>query len=63
MNDGGELRESRAVGHHADYVLHIDHADKAAPVIRVIKNRNGERHVFAPVKMRGDISRFEGRTK
>ncbi|NBS53328.1 MAG: hypothetical protein EBS96_12110 [Spartobacteria bacterium] len=63
MNDGGELRESRAVGHHADYVLHIDHSDKAAPVIRVIKNRNGERHVFAPVKMRGDISRFEGRTK
>ena len=25
LNDKGELRESRGIGHHADYVLHINH--------------------------------------
>lgn len=59
LNKEGELRESRAVGHHADYVLHIDH--KNDPIIVVNKNRNGERHVSAPVLMQGAISRFVDR--
>lgn len=59
LNKEGELRESRAVGHHADYVLHIDHKNDS--IIVVNKNRNGERHVSAPVLMQGAISRFVDR--
>jgi replicative DNA helicase len=62
LNKEGELRESKAIGHHADYVLHIDHAN--APDVEIIlqKNRNGERHVSAPVIMQGSISRFVDRS-
>lgn len=60
LNKEGELRESRAVGHHADYVLHIDHKNDS--IIVVNKNRNGERHVSAPVQMQGAISRFVDRS-
>ena len=60
LNDKGELRESRSIGHHADYVLHIDHSDDEA-TIRLMKNRNGERNVFASVRMLGALSRFEDR--
>jgi len=62
LNKDGELRESKAIGHHADYVLNIDHAN--APDVEVIlqKNRNGERHVSAPVIMQGSISRFVDRS-
>ena len=61
LNKDGELRESKAIGHHADYVLNIDHAN--APDVEIIlqKNRNGERHVSAPVLMQGGISRFVDR--
>ena len=61
LTKDGELRESRAIGHHADYVLNIDHAN--APNVEIIlqKNRNGERHVYAPVLMQGGISRFVDR--
>ena len=61
LNKDGELRESKAIGHHADYVLNIDHAN--APDVEIIlqKNRNGERHVSAPVIMQGGISRFVDR--
>jgi len=61
LNDKGELRESRGIGHHADYVLHIDHANHPDSEIRLMKNRNGERHVSAPVLMQGGISRFVDR--
>jgi len=62
LNKEGELRESKAIGHHADYVLNIDHAN--APDVEIIlqKNRNGERHVSAPVIMQGSISRFVDRS-
>ena len=63
LNDKGELRESRGIGHHADYVLHIDHANHPDSEIRLMKNRNGERHVSAPVLMQGGISRFVDRVK
>jgi replicative DNA helicase len=61
LNDKGELRESRGIGHHADYVLHIDHANHPDIEIKLMKNRNGERHVSAPVLMQGGISRFVDR--
>jgi len=63
LNDKGELRESRGIGHHADYVLHIDHANHPESEIKLMKNRNGERHVSAPVLMQGGISRFVDRVK
>ena len=63
LNDKGELRESRGIGHHADYVLHIDHANHPDIEIKLMKNRNGERHVSAPVLMQGGISRFVDRVK
>jgi replicative DNA helicase len=74
LNDDGAVRESRAIGHHTDFLLIISHPDdkkkepagyrKTAPAqptsrIRIDKNRRGQRDVFVPVKMRGDISRFE----
>lgn len=61
LNDKGELRESRGIGHHADYVLHIDHANHPDSEICLMKNRNGERYVSAPVLMQGGISRFVDR--
>ena len=63
LNDKGELRESRGIGHHADYVLHIDHANHPDSEIKLMKNRNGERHISAPVLMQGGISRFVDRVK
>jgi replicative DNA helicase len=74
LNDDGAVRESRAIGHHTDFLLIISHPDdkkketqgfrKTAPAqptsrIRIDKNRRGQRDVFVPVKMRGEISRFE----
>jgi replicative DNA helicase len=58
INDKGELRESRAIGHHPDYVLVIDHSDHPDSIIRIMKNRNGVRYVNAPVQMKGEISKF-----
>jgi replicative DNA helicase len=74
LNDDGAVRESRAIGHHTDFLLIISHPDekkKELPTyrkkpetqstsrVRIDKNRRGQRDVFVPVKMRGDISRFE----
>ena len=58
LNDDGKLRESRAIGHHADHVLNIVH-EKSGSTIFVEKNRRGARGVGFPVVMRGEISRFE----
>mgnify|MGYP003333007069 CR=1 FL=1 len=58
LNDDGKLRESRAIGHHADHVLSIVH-EKGGSTIFVDKNRRGARGVGFPVVMRGEISRFE----
>ena len=58
VNDKGELRESRAIGHHPDYVLVIDHSDHPDSLIRIVKNRNGVRYVNAEVQMQGEISKF-----
>ncbi|MEY4350011.1 MAG: hypothetical protein RL078_53 [Bacteroidota bacterium] len=58
LNDEGKLRESRAIGHHADHVLNIVH-EKNASTIFVEKNRRGARGLGFPVEMKGEISRFE----
>lgn len=58
LNDDGKLRESRAIGHHADHVLSIIH-EKNSSSIFVDKNRRGQRGIGFPVVMRGDISRIE----
>ena len=54
VNDDGKLRESRAIGQHADCVLFIE-----GDFIKVGKNRRGPREISIPVNLRGDISRFE----
>ena len=74
LNDEGAVRESRAIGHHTDFLVIISHPDEkkkeassfkrktetqSTSRVRVDKNRRGQRDVFVPVKMRGDISRFE----
>lgn len=57
LNEEGRLRESRAIGHHADVVINIRH--DGSPIIVIDKNRRGQRGATVPVVMRGDISRFE----
>jgi replicative DNA helicase len=61
LNEDGRLRESRAIGHHADAVINIKPADKNADksILSIDKNRRGGRGATIPVNMRGDISRFE----
>ena len=63
LNDKGELRESRGIGHHADYVMMIDHSGHPDTEIKISKQRNGERNVSAPVTMQGSISRFIDRER
>lgn len=58
LNEDGKLRESRAIGHHSDHVVAILH-DEGGSRIRILKNRRGPRDIAIPVKMRGEISRFE----
>ena len=54
LNDDGKLRESRAIGHHADFVISM-----GDDVLKVIKNRRGPRDVSIPVILRAEIGRFE----
>lgn len=58
LNDDGKLRESRAIGHHADAVINIAH-EKSGSALFIEKNRRGARGISFPVNMRGEISRFE----
>jgi len=61
LNDEGRLRESRAISHHADHVWIIAKGDEGK-VLRIDKNRNGERDKAIPVVMHGHIARFEEAT-
>ena len=58
LNEDGKLRESRAIGHHSDHVVAVLH-DEGQSRIRILKNRRGPRDIAIPIKMRGEISRFE----
>jgi replicative DNA helicase len=60
LNEDGRLRESRAIGHHADHVWLIVPSEDG-PILRIEKNRSGERDKIVSLYMRGDISRFEER--
>jgi replicative DNA helicase len=53
LNDDGKLRESRAIGQHADIVLRIDESG-----VFVDKNRNGERHLTLSLWLDGARQRF-----
>lgn len=57
LNDDGKLRESRAIGHHADHVFNIAH-EKDGSTIFIDKNRRGARGIGIPVEMKGEISKF-----
>jgi len=61
LNDEGRLRESRAISHHSDHVWIIAKGDEGK-VLRIDKNRNGERDKAIPVRMHGHIARFEEAT-
>jgi replicative DNA helicase len=54
MNEAGQLRESRAIGHHADTIINIGD-DR----ITVEKNRRGARGIGVNVTLRGELGRFE----
>ena len=58
LNDEGRLRESRAISHHSDHVWILAKGDEGK-VLRIDKNRNGERDKAVPVLMHGHIARFE----
>jgi replicative DNA helicase len=58
LNEDGKLRESRAIGHHSDHVVAILH-DEDGSRIRILKNRRGQRDIAIPVKLLGNVSRFE----
>jgi replicative DNA helicase len=58
LNDEGRLRESRAISHHSDHVWILAKGDEGK-VLRIDKNRNGERDRSVPVVMHGHIARFE----
>jgi len=58
LNDDGRLRESRAIGQHADNVLTIV-TDEDKPGFSIDKVRNGQARVFVPAQLHGKVSRFE----
>lgn len=58
LNDEGRLRESRAISHHSDHVWILAKGEEGK-ILRIDKNRNGERDKAVPVVMHGHIARFE----
>ncbi len=56
LNENGQLRESRAIGHDADVVLHVTRDDDGDS-IKIRKHRNGPQSVF-PVRFDGSCLRF-----
>lgn len=54
LNDDGKLRESREIGMTADVILGIEEDG-----IRALKVRNGPRGQLFPLKLNGEIQRFE----
>lgn len=60
LNDEGRLRESRAIGMHADEVYHIKHdPESGESKIVFVKRRQGARGNSIPVRMVGEKARFE----
>jgi replicative DNA helicase len=58
LNDNGQLRESRAIGHEADFVMTINEEG-----LHVDKCRRGPRDVLLPCHLLGAQSRFVATSK
>jgi replicative DNA helicase len=58
LSDEGKLRESRAIGHHSNQVVYIEHIKEKSRIV-VKKNRRGQRNYSFDIKMRGEISKLE----
>ena len=54
LNEDGKLREPRAIGHHADFVVSIGNG-----TLVVVKNRRGPPDVSIPDRLRGELGRFD----
>jgi len=54
LNDEGKLRESRALGHHADQVVLLEPTS-----LLLAKNRRGPKDARLALKLRGELGRFE----
>jgi len=62
LNDEGRLRESRAIGHDADTVIHIEDGDSENAFERNVvlkKNRNGQRGETVKLNFYGEFMTFE----
>lgn len=58
LNDDGRLRESRAIGMHADEVYSIEHGTMESKIV-LAKRRQDAKGTEIPVRMVGQYSRFE----
>ena len=58
LNDEGKLRESRAIGQHANQVVYIEHIKEKSRIV-VKKNRRGVKNYTFEIKMIGKISKLE----
>jgi replicative DNA helicase len=61
LNDTGQLRESRTIGHHADGVLKLDPSEseeEGTVDITIVKMRNGPRGKRIPVRFDGQFMQF-----
>ena len=64
VNEGGQLRESRAIGHHANVVIHIapdkaaEHQSVSPCTIKIAKFRRGAVKSISEVGLHGATSRF-----
>jgi len=65
LNDDGRLRESRAIGQHADKILLVERVevdgepDESRRTLKVDKNRGGERYKRIPLRFAGASFRFQ----
>lgn len=62
LNEQGRLRESRAIGHHADKVMTITHEEDEPSTIHINKNRSGPTGSVAVTFIR-KYARFESVAK
>jgi replicative DNA helicase len=60
LSDEGKLSYARAIGHHADKIVRIDHSGKTASLI-IDKNRSGAREREIPVHFNKQLMVFTGR--
>jgi len=60
LNDFGQLRESRAIGQDADYIIYIEKVDEddTKRLLKCIKNRTGERFWEKEMDFLGQYYKF-----